>query len=175
MCQRCMRTPGHLASVRAACSFEGVVRKAVHQFKYRGVTALAPLLGDLLAHGLARRPAEADVLIPVPLFADRLRERGYNQALLLAQQLADRLSLPVAENTLVRTRRTTPQVKLSARERRANLRGAFACPNHEQVAGRKVLVIDDVTTTGATLRACADALAAAGATRVMGVVVAKEL
>ncbi|MBI4492959.1 MAG: ComF family protein [Chloroflexi bacterium] len=175
LCRRCLGTPSSLASMRAACAFEGVVRKAVHAFKYRGQIALTPFLGDLLGQALARRPAAANVLVPVPLFADRLRQRGYNQAALLAHQLGARLALPVAEGALARTRATTPQVELSARERRANLRGAFACPDPSLVAGRAVLLVDDVTTTGSTLRACADALVAVGAARVMGAVVAKEL
>lgn len=175
LCRRCLASPSALASVRAACALEGVARRAVHAFKYRGATSLAPLLGDFLLQALARRPARAEVLVPVPLFADRLRQRGYNQAALLAQELSTRLSLPLAEAALVRTRATTPQVELTARQRRTNLRGAFACPSPDLVVGRSVLLVDDVTTTGATLRACADALAAAGAARVTGVVVAKEL
>lgn len=175
LCRRCQSTPSHLASVRAACAFEGVPRRALHAFKYRGQTSLAPFLGDLLAEALTRRPAAAEVVVPVPLFAARLRQRGYNQAALLAHQVAAQLALPVAEAALARTRATTPQVELTARQRRTNLRGAFACLAPDSVDGRKILLVDDVTTTGSTLRACADALAVAGAARVMAVVVAKEL
>lgn len=175
LCRRCQTTPSRLASVRAACSFEGVARKAVHAFKYRGMTALGPLLSDLLARALERRPVQADLLVPVPLFADRLRERGYNQAAVLARHLAERLATPTDEQALVRSRATAPQVELTARERQANVRGAFACVHPATVAGRRVLLVDDVTTTGATLRACAEALTLAGASRVAAVVVAKEL
>jgi ComF family protein len=147
----------------------------VHAFKYRGATAYAPLLADLCKGALVRRPADADCLVPVPLHPTRLRQRGYNQAALLAAELARTQGLPVVGDALVRTRSTRPQVELSAPQRRSNLRDAFECTTPTAVRGARVLLVDDVTTTGATLRACADALAAAGAARVMGVVVAKEL
>jgi len=99
----------------------------------------------------------ADVLVPVPLHTARLRERGYNQAALLAREMSRRVGLAVDEQTLVRQRATAPQVELDAAQRRENVRDAFHCSGNG-LAGKRVLLIDDVCTTGATLEACAIAL-----------------
>ncbi|MCD6289487.1 MAG: ComF family protein [Anaerolineae bacterium] len=113
-----------------------------------------------------------DCLVPVPLHPERERERGYNQAALLAQVLGDRLGLPVVANAIRRTRATQPQVHLDASARWENVMGAFA-PAHVSMHGRQPVLIDDVCTTGATLIACAQALLEAGATRVWAYTLAR--
>jgi ComF family protein len=143
--------------------------------KYEGQRHLARPLSELLLDCLAARPLAVDLLVPVPLDRGRGRERGYNQSALLAEPIGRALGLPLLAGALRRTRATRPQVGLSARERRANVRGAFACADPSAVEGRRVLVVDDVMTTGATLEACADALTAAGAAVVYGLVVARDL
>ena len=110
-------------------------------------------------------------MIPVPLARERERERGFNQALLLARRIASRLELPTRPRWLARVRATRPQSDLSAAERRANVRGAFRASR--RVAGRHVVVVDDILTTGATLGECARALREAGAWRVGVVTVAR--
>jgi ComF family protein len=147
----------------------------VRRLKYQQERHLATPLAALLLDCLAARPLAVDVLVPVPLDPARGRERGYNQAALLAAPVAKALGLPALPDVLQRTRPTRPQVGLNAGERRANVRGAFACGNPSAVAGRRVLLVDDVMTTGATLEACADALTAAGAAQVYGLVVARDL
>lgn len=177
ICRRC-RDGGSpfLTSIRAACRFEGLVRRAIHALKFRHARTLAPLLAELLAEALAPRPIEADLVIPVPLSPSRQRERGYNQSELIAAALAGLVSLPAPSvGTLARTRETPPQVGLSAVERRRNLQGAFTCQRPQLVVGQRCLLLDDVMTTGATLEACAESLARAGAARVMALVVAREL
>ncbi len=117
----------------------------------------------------------ADVLVPVPLHSRRLRERGYNQSALLAAEVGKRNCLPVVADSLVRLRHTKAQVKTAdAEERQRNLAGAFGCRN-TKLAGKRVLVVDDVCTTGATLNSCATALRAAGATSVWGLALAREV
>jgi ComF family protein len=143
--------------------------------KYGQERHLVDLLGGLLQQCLANRPLSVDALVPVPLDAARLRARGYNQAALLAASLGAALGWPVLPDALQRTRPTRPQVGLSPRERRANVRGAFGCPAPSLVQGRRLLLIDDVMTTGATLDACAEALVVAGAARVYGLVVARDV
>jgi ComF family protein len=128
----------------------------------------------LLAESLESKPLPAEVIIPVPLHPQRLRERGYNQSGLLARELGRVSGLPVWEGSILRLRNTPAQVKAaSADDRRSNVRGAFSC-NDEKVRGKRVLVLDDVCTTGATLDSCAVALKAAGASSVWGLVLARE-
>lgn len=175
LCPACRRGGHALASARAACGFDGVARTAIHALKYRHARFLSAFLGRVLAEAVAVRPLEADLVVPVPLGPNRWRERGYNQSELIAGELARLTSLPPpTPGALAKPRDTRAQVGLSAAERRANLRGAFRCPTPALVAGRRCLVIDDVMTTGATLEACAESLRRAGATRVMGLVVARD-
>jgi len=152
--------------------FEGALRKAMHWLKYRGRTALADPLGGLMAEYWAQHPMQFDVIVPVPLHADRLRKRGYNQAALLARQMARRVGLMEEEQTLVRQRSTSRQVDLNAKQRKQNVRDAFHCSG-DGLAGKQILLIDDVCTTGATLEACAIALLAGGARNVQALTLAR--
>jgi len=169
-CPECAsgRTPATLTGLRAAATHEGGVRKAIHALKYDGQRRAAQPLGDLLAVAYQRYAPTgmaADMIIPVPLHADRQRARGYNQSTLLAHRLATRLRLPVRADLLVRQRATPPQVGLRWQERRANVAGAFALAGSQaaaQLAGRRILLVDDVATTGSTLDAAAQALLPAG-------------
>jgi len=175
LCAACRANPDALDGVRAACQFDGLVRRAVHELKYRGARVRVGLLASLLAEALEARPLQLDALVPVPLSARRRRERGFNQAELIARALAERIGVPVEPSALQRTRHTSAQVGKSGLERQANLAGAFACPYPDLVHGRRIGLVDDVMTTGATLRGCAEVLRAAGAVRVFGLVVAREL
>ncbi len=156
-----------LAGLRSAAFFEGPLQHALHQLKYRRNIALADCLARELAAAWARWDLPAGWVVPVPLSAQRQRERGYNQTGLLARGFADLAGLPYLPAAAVRARHTATQVGLSAAERQANVSGAFAARAH-LVAGRSLLLVDDVCTTGATLAACAEALVAAGAASVWG-------
>ena len=171
----CQGATGPLAEILVACAFEGPVRRAVHALKYRGARDHAPLLADLLARAQALNLGGIDLLVPVPLSEGRRRERGFNQAELIARAVGDSLGLPVATELVVRVRDTEAQVGKSSAERRENVREAFRCTEPTAVRGRYLAVVDDVTTTGATLRACAEPLLEAGAAWVIGLAVAKEL
>src|ERR687888_918603 len=168
-CRACARLSPALARVRAVFAYEGVARRAVHAFKFRSGRYLAPLLGTWLRANLEQRPMHADLVVPVPLAPGRLRERGYNQAALLAEQVVPLVGGPLAAALLERADRP-PQQTLTANQRLANLHGAIRCRDHDHVRGKTVLVMDDVMTTGATLSACADALTEAGARRVIALV-----
>jgi ComF family protein len=174
-CRDCQRAGPALQAVRAACAYSGAAGLAVRRLKYSRERHLVEPLATLLVECLAARPLTVDALVAVPLDDARARERGYNQAALLSAPVAQALGVALAPAWLRRTRPTRPQVGLSARERRANVRGAFTCPDRAAVAGRRVLVVDDVMTTGASLEACAEALMAAGAAGAWGLVVARDL
>lgn len=153
---------------------EGALREAIHTFKYRGVRAAAPELSQLLGSYLESNPMPGDVLVPVPLHPRRLRSRGYNQAALLARELAKLTGLPANEGLLLRARDTPPQVRTGGRlDRARSMEGSFKSTG--DAAGMSVILLDDVTTTGSTLSACAAALKDAGAATVRGLVLAKEV
>ena len=153
--------------------FEGGLREAIHRFKYQGLTALAPTLGKLMATYLEETSLPAEVIVPVPLHPSRVKERGYNQALLLTQELAKGTGLPLWGDSLVRARPTPPQIGLNAIQRRENVRDAFLSTD-QRLAGKRVLLIDDVCTSGATLEACSIALHKMGVESVWGLVLARE-
>jgi ComF family protein len=138
------------------------LQDAIRLFKYHGKVALADALGDLMWAAL-RQPPDVDLIMPVPLHPSRLREREFNQSLLLADRLNRRLRLPLSHTNLVRLRRTEPQTELSRAERLKNLRKAFAVLRPGEVADKRVLLVDDVMTTGTTVNECAKALRKAGA------------
>ena len=175
VCGACALEPPAWDWARAGAEYEGVARDAVHAFKFHGRRALARPLADLLLEpwGAPLAAASVDALVPVPLARARERERGFNQAALVAERLAGALGVPLRPRWLARVRATQPQSDLGAAERRANVRGAFAADT--AVAGRHVAIVDDVLTTGATAAECARILRAAGAARVGVLAVARVL
>lgn len=174
-CGHCRTRPPVFTYARSAARYGDVVRDALHAFKFGGQRALAAPLADLLIGlGPSSLPVAApDLVVPVPLHPARERERGFNQALLLARLLGRGWTLPVRADVLSRTAATRPQTELGAEERRANVRGVFAVRRPEVVAGRHVLVVDDILTTGSTAGACAASLLAAGAAAVGVLTVAR--
>ena len=174
-CSACRDHPPAFDTARSAGRFGGVLREMLHQFKYGRATWLCEDLADLL-HGcvLAHYASEeVDIVVPVPLHGQKQRDRGYNQAALLAAALAPRLGRPCAGDVLARTRATPTQTRLRAGQRRTNVRNAFAVRGPEWVRGRTALLVDDVMTTGATLSEVAATLKRAGAWRVWGATVAR--
>ena len=162
-CADCVHSP--LDGARAPYVFEGPARTLVHQLKYEGMRALAEPMGELLVISLLENPMTIDLVVPVPLHGLRRRRRGFNQSELLARTVAYRTGLQLETSALRRRRGTPPQVQESERPRReSNVQGAFRCS--DAVAGRRILLIDDVLTTGATARECARTLKAAGAASV---------
>ena len=145
----------------------------IYGLKYRNMRASAPELGRLLAAYMESDPIAADVLMPVALHKRRQRERGYNQSELLAREVGKLTGVPMETRTLLRTRNTPPQVSLrSDEERRHNMEGAFRCVS--EMVGKRVLLVDDVVTTGSTMSACARVLKEAGARSVWGLTLARQ-
>ncbi len=168
LCHQCQQSPLAIDGIRSVAFFRGSLRRAIHAFKYRGMRSLAMPLGRLMSAHWQSAPLPVDVIVPVPLHRRRLRERGYNQAALLAQVLGTEIGLPLGEDWLVRARATLPQVELDAGERKKNVVGAFQCHKRDAVAARRVLLVDDVCTTGTTLESCSLALRQAGVRSVWG-------
>ncbi len=160
---------------RAAALYRSPLKDAIHAFKYRRDRRTGEALAAYMAARLRRAPLPVDVVVPVPLHPRRQRRRGFNQAALLAQAVAQALERPLLLDVLERVRATPPQVTLPWRERRTNMQGAFACRRPAAVRGRHVLLVDDVMTTGSTLEACATALKEAGARGVWGYVLARAV
>jgi len=161
-----------LTRLRSAVAYEGPIEVAVHRFKYQGWRRLAEPLALLLAERLVVEGVAAQTVVAVPLHPSRMRQRGFNQAELLAGELRKRLFLAAPAGVLVRTRSTPPQVGHDRRWRLENVRGAFEWRG-SPLDGESILLIDDVATTGATLDACASALRSAGSGPVTGVSVAR--
>lgn len=156
-----------LLSCMSAYRYEGEARQLCHLLKYRGDAAAARPLGEGMAEALALSglTQTLDMVLPVPLHPERLRERGYNQAALLARAVCDHVSLPLTEAALARVKHGASQLSRTRAQRLTALSGAFEA-NRRLVAGRRVLLIDDVLTTGATAVSCAGALLKAGAAEV---------
>jgi ComF family protein len=166
-CGRCLAEPPPFDRLRAAVAYGEVSRRVALRLKYSG----RPGLAETLAHFMVRhvRPGEGDaLLVPVPLHRWRIWRRGYNQAALIASALARRTGLPAGLDLLIRTRATPPLRGLGRRERALAVRGAFKVPTESRarLAGRRILLVDDVYTSGATAAACARALKRGGAASV---------
>lgn len=171
LCLRCRENASSLEGMRSLGLYAGPLQRAIWALKYEGLRVLAEPLAVLLADYCGEHPLPADLIIPVPLHRRRERRRGYNQSALLGRALAGRLGLPYRPDLLVRLRDTPPQVGKSQEERRRNMEGAFAAG--KAPVGARILLVDDVLTTGATLEACAAPLKAAGAASVWGLTLAR--
>jgi ComF family protein len=170
------RGPIHLTRLRVATDYNGAIRAAILAYKFRGVRRLAEPLGEMLADAYRREGLNADLATHVPLHAKRRRERGYDQSHLLARELARRLNLPLLPDAIKRARATEAQTHLQGDQRIANVAGAFTLTNPsviERVKNRRILLIDDVTSTGSTLDATAAALAEARPAAIFGLALSR--
>jgi ComF family protein len=173
-CRRCSTNPPEYTAVRSWAAFAGPVQQALHRLKYQKDLALGEMLARPLIDLLHQQNWPVNCVTPVPVGVDRLAERGYNQATFLALPVALAAGLPYTPGALKKIRSTRSQVGLNAQERKDNVAGAFVA-DPARVQGKKVLVIDDVTTTGATIQACAAALLQSGASQVYGLTLARAV
>ncbi|MFN6955752.1 MAG: ComF family protein [Acetobacteraceae bacterium] len=175
ICPACHETPPGFATARAALIYDDAAKRLILPLKYARRTDLARWLARRMAAAAPELLERAEVLVPVPLHWRRLMARGYNQAALLAGHLGRQARRPVAHAALRRLRATPPLGERGAADRAALLEGVFAVPERQarRIAGRRVLLVDDVLTSGATASACARALLAAGAARVDAIAVAR--
>lgn len=159
--------------------YEGAVKNCISDFKYRANRRLLRIFDDITRHYLAgeghKTHTTGSLIVPVPSHVLREKSRGYNQAGLIAGMLADHISAPVLQRTLLKVRNTLPQAGLSREERMENLKGAFTVVEKRSIAGRDIILVDDVMTTGATLETCAARLLRAGARSVRAFTLARVL
>jgi ComF family protein len=165
ICGSCLASQPPYAAARAAFSFEGIIKELVYDFKYVKRVQCCRTLGHLVVQQLTPFISDVgpDLLVPVPLHPKRLRQRSFNQALLLGEVLAGKWCLPVDRSNLRRIRWTAPQINLSAAQRARNVQGAFAVTHPDALAGKRVVLVDDVFTTGSTVAECSRALLSGGA------------
>jgi ComF family protein len=177
VCGSCSISTSRFDAARAAFAYEGASRDLIHSFKYRNKTHLRRPLALLTIERLAEFivQCQSDLIMPVPLHRKKLSSRGFNQAVLIGEIFSQRLRIPLDRRNLRRVRWTEPQVNLAADERRTNVKGAFAILESGLVKGRRVLLVDDVLTTGSTADECARVLKSAGAADVTVITVARAL
>jgi competence protein ComFC len=174
LCIQCQDQPPAVTAIRSWAVYQGPVREAIHHLKYSRHIGMGEILARHQIDTLAALPWRMDLVTCVPLSTQRKKQRGYNQSSMLARPVALALKIPYRPGLLERTRETISQVGLSASQRRLNVAGAFQS-EAGSLQGLSVLVIDDVTTTGSTLNACAQALKDAGAAAVYGLTVARAV
>ena len=171
-CGACRTRPLALTQVWSLFPYQTPLKEAITLFKYRGKLSLTKPLARALIEVLPALP-NLDAIIPVPLHPQRLREREYNQSLLLAEQLSRHTGIPLFLACLLRIRPTVPQTSLSRKERLTNLRRAFSVAKPAHIQGKRILLVDDVFTTGTTLHECAKTLRRAGSGQVYGLTLAR--
>lgn len=158
----------------AVFEYGGSVASAILRYKYAGRSDLGPRLGEVMAAAAMEMTSRVEVVVPVPLHPRRIVERGFDQAALLARPVARQLRVPWGVSVLARVRETPKQAALDRAARLSNLASAIVVARPEAVEGRTVLLVDDVRTTGATLAACREVLAKAGAREVRGLTLARQ-
>lgn len=178
-CRWCQDTQHSFRAARAVAAYSGVMEEAIKRFKFAGRRSLAPILGEMMAE-LARTSKVLsnrtfDLIVPVPMHPGNVLQREFNQSELLARELAARIGVDCKSGLLKKVRKTKPQIGLPAQLRRENLKGAFAAASPDALAGKSVLLVDDMMTTGATADECAGTLLAAGAKSVYVITAAREV
>lgn len=172
VCGDCLKDEPAFESAGSFGLYDGALRKAINLLKYHNVKRLSKPLSDII---LRIKIPRVDAVLPVPLYKKRLRQREFNQSALIAKYTARSLGLILIVDSLVKNRDTKPQVGLSSDERRKNMRNAFGIQNKEMIEGKNILLVDDVSTTGATVRECSKILKKAGAGEVHVVTLAHGL
>lgn len=177
LCGECREKKRYFTKAIAVGVYEGTLSEAIHIFKYQKKQTMVKHLNAMITDALLQRFADTDIIIPVPLHKKRLNERGFNQSLLIAHYLSKRLCIPLSIDRLQRVRWTRPQIELSRYERLKNVRGAFAVwadfKHAPTIKDKRVILVDDVYTTGATVNECAKVLKKAGASEVVVFTIAR--
>jgi len=177
LCADCLEKKPYFSCARAVFSYENIILNAIHQFKYKRNISIGETLASFMADFQFSNIDFADysIMIPVPLHTTRLRERGFNQSLVLARILGKKKQIPINFSLLKRQKFTLTQTGSNKQERKQNIKGAFEVTDKRKIAGKNILLIDDVFTTGATVNECAKTLIKAGAQKVSVLTLARVL
>lgn len=177
LCGNCLISKPSFSFARAVGIYEATFLEVIHKFKYRGKIAVGKIMGRLMAEYdcPSLRISEFTLIMPVPLHSKRLRERGFNQSVILGREIARRFLIPLDFLTLNRHIDTVSQIHLGKKERESNVRGAFEVTHPEKISDRKIILVDDVYTTGSTVRECARVLMKNGATSVAVLTLARAV
>jgi ComF family protein len=177
VCGRCLSKRPQADRVRYGARYEGALRHGLIRLKYYGALHTVPALGEIASETFQThfRAEDLDLIIPIPIHTSRLVKRGFNQSIVLGQHLSAATGLPMARTTLLKIKDTPPQVGLPRAERLRNVRGSFGVARNSEVAGRRILLVDDVATTGSTIQEAARTLKRAGTKTVDALVVALRL
>lgn len=166
-CEHCKGKDFFCSRILSPFVYDGFIKMSVHELKFSGNKFFAEVLGTYMAREFLKHDTKCDIIMPVPLCEERLKKRKYNQAKLIADKFCEITTLPIDINTLVRCKNTPPQARLTFKERRENIKGAFNVIDKSKVKGKTILLIDDVYTTGSTLNECAKTLIKSGAKNVI--------
>ncbi|MDP8212994.1 MAG: ComF family protein [Candidatus Zapsychrus exili] len=175
LCKECRQKKPYFDFVWGCCLYEDPIKKLIHKFKYNQRTVLRYLFFELILSFISKYNldiAQFDTIVPVPLFSTRLRERGYNQSYLLANEISKHFNINISRNSLIKIKNTTPQALLTEKERWTNTQGAFRIKSPDKFKGKAVLIIDDLLTTGATVSEIALTLKESGAQTVAALTLA---
>lgn len=174
-CNSCWGTQANIDGIRSVYYFDGLVKQLIYEIKYDNLRALGDMMGEIIFDYLSENNIYYDVIVPVPLHQNKLKKRGYNQSVLIAQSAARKIKKPLVTDILMRIKDSPPQVDSeSLSERLDNVRDAFKCKDNS-LSGVNVLLLDDVCTTGSTIEACARALKETGVKSVWAITVAREI
>ncbi len=173
-CGQCLTAPPTYDKARYGVKYKGTVQQAIKSLKYGGSLHAAAALSDILTDAFHRHyePAEFDLILPVPIHRKKLRERGFNQVVVLAEKLSARIGIPLDRTSFVKSADTPPQAGLSRKERLSNLRGSFRVARKDAIKNKRILLVDDVATTGSTIREAARTIRNAGSARIEALVLA---
>ena len=172
VCGNCINNKSYISKIRAIGIYDGVLRKAIHEFKYKGKSKLGFHLANLMIKKIKENQEiieflkDVSFIIPVPLHRSKLKEREYNQSEILANLISKEIDIPVENNIIKRIKVTRPQSELKEEERQKNVKGVFEVKRNEKIEGKILLLIDDIVTTGATVEECAKVLIKSGANEI---------
>ncbi len=177
LCGECVSSKQYFSLARSLGEFKQPLMDVIHRFKYKGEISVGETLGRLMAEFEYNSfdPGEYSLILPVPLHLKRLKERGFNQSVILAREVAKKNSIPLDFRTLKRTIHTKPQTGLGRKQRSANVKGSFIVTDRGKIDGKSVVLIDDVYTTGSTVRECARILLENGAEKVAVLTLARAV